>query len=205
MAPIERDEMSPDLSDDEFELELTAFEKRYSVLDDGAKGLDHFVEQLTKTKEKLQQQVNEQSETITSMEKSLDHWQNLCQMKDQKIQELSKKLSEMQREQTILEQQVAAKQKQIQIERENIGKQFAHLQNDADQARSTAEGMQVVGDKLQKELTKYHDAHARMQYSKDNASLDTVDESAGYDQFMDSSMMEGGSLMSPSANTATNP
>merc|ERR550537_1004371 len=146
MAPIERDEMSPDLSDDEFELELTAFEKRYSVLDDGAKGLDHFVEQLTKTKEKLQQQVSEQAETITSMEKSLDHWQNLCQMKDQKIQELSKKLSEIQREQTILEQQVAAKQKeidmQIQIEREAIGKQFSHLQGEADQARSTAEGMQ---------------------------------------------------------------
>merc|ERR550537_1313247 len=126
MAPIERDEMSPDLSDDEFELELTAFEKRYSVLDDGAKGLDHFVEQLTKTKEKLQQQVNEQAETMASMEKSLDHWQNLCQMKDQKIQELSKKLSEMQRE--------------------AIGKQFSHLQGEADQARSTAEGMQVVGD-----------------------------------------------------------
>lgn len=203
MAPIERDELTPDLSDDELEMELSAFEKRYSVLNDGAKGLDHFVEQLTKTKEKLQEQVNEQAETIASMEKSLDHWQNLCQMKDQKIQELSKKLSEMQREQTILEQQVAAKQKeiemQIQIERENIGKQFAHLQSDADQARSTAEGMQVVGDKLQKELTKYHEAHARMQYGKDNASLDTVDESAGYDQFMDSSMLDGGSLLSPGA------
>merc|ERR1719214_129628 len=171
MAPIERDEMTPDLSDDEFEEELGAFEKRYSVLDDGAGALDHFVEQLTKTKEKLQQQNTEQAETISSLEKSLDHWQNLCQMKDQKIQELSKKLSEMQREQTILEQQVAAKQKeiemQIQIEREALGKQFAHLQDDADQARSTAEGMQVVGDRLQKELSKYHDAYARMQYSKD--------------------------------------
>jgi len=206
MAPIERDEITPDLSDDEFESELTAFEKRYSVLDDGAKGLDHFVEQLTKTKEKLQQQNNDQAETIASLEKSLDHWQNLCQMKDQKIQELSKKLSEMQREQTILEQQVAAKQKeidmQIQIEREAIGKQFSHLQGEADQARSTAEGMQVVGDKLQKELTKYHEAHARMQYAKDNASLDTVDESATYDQFMDSSMLDGGSLMTPGAQTA---
>merc|ERR1719463_248012 len=58
MAPVERDELTPDLSDDDFEMELSAFEKRYSVLDDGAKGLDHFVEQLTKTKEKLQEQVN---------------------------------------------------------------------------------------------------------------------------------------------------
>merc|ERR1719281_2023236 len=50
MAPAERDEMTPDLSDDELEEELGAFEKRYSVLNEDAKGLDHFVEQLTKTK-----------------------------------------------------------------------------------------------------------------------------------------------------------
>jgi hypothetical protein len=44
-----------------------------------------------------------------------------------------------------------------------------------------------------------------MQYAKDNASLDTVDESATYDQFMDSSMLDTGSLMSPGAPAAANP
>lgn len=214
MTPGEQEDDAGDLSDDEFEAELSAFEKRYSVLDDGAKGLDHFVEQLTKTKEKLETQAAEQADTITSLEKSLDHWQSLCAMKDQKIADLSKRLSEMQRDQLLLEQQVSSKQKeiemQIQIERDAMSKQLEGAQGEADNARSTAEGMQMMGDKLQKELAKLHESNARLQYAKDPQSLATVDEGAASHFDMESStLLEMGSpepqsmAMSPGPGDST--
>ena len=58
--------------------------RRYQVLDEGAKGLDHWIETLHKDKGMLEKSKHEQEELILSLEKNIKSYHTLCEQKDYK-------------------------------------------------------------------------------------------------------------------------
>mmetsp|Transcript_4811 Transcript_4811/g.11749 ORF Transcript_4811/g.11749 Transcript_4811/m.11749 type:complete len:732 (-) Transcript_4811:182-2377(-) len=174
MAPPKESAMSAgaeDLSDDEFEAELAAFERRYMVLDEGAKGLDHFVEQLNKDNERLEAQQAEAKREATSLRRMVSHWQTLANYKEKRLQEVTDEVTRMQQAHMRLQRAVEGKQKeieaQIQAERTNFLERLNTLQAEKDTAVSAAQdkqqGYQTLNDKLNDELQRQYELTSGLQ------------------------------------------
>lgn len=154
---LEEDELENE-SDDDFDSELTAFEKRYAILDEGARGLDHWVEKLHREKGRLEKRTEDSSKDVSSLEKAVAQWQELCEQKDLKIEALEQRVKELQTvfEKMQLEVKTKSADLQIQIteERKQYEAKLKQLQQEADYARSTAQGYHSLSEKLQNELVR---------------------------------------------------
>lgn len=155
----------PDDSDDEFEDDLKAFEKRFEILEEGPAGLDILASNLSKDKQLLEKRLRAQTEAVQTLTGDVSRWRSTCADKDEEIQDLNGKLEKMMRDQARLEQQIADKRREIeaavQAERERLEAQLAEAQNEADDARQVADGMEKASDRLTKELVKVHEQFSR--------------------------------------------
>ncbi|CAD7949097.1 unnamed protein product [Amoebophrya sp. A25] len=156
-----------DLSDDEFEEELCNFERRYQVLDEGAKGLDHWVESLHRERGLLEKSKTEQQDLIGSLERNVKSYHSLCDQKDLKYADMESRYAKVQSEYARLQTQVAQRQQdieyRIEAERRNFEVRIKKMQTEFEHASSTAMGYQTLNEKLQNELMKVHDAYTALE------------------------------------------
>ena len=160
-TPVEEEEDDgyvSDLSDEEFEEELTNFERRYQVRDEGAKGLDVWVESLHKERNILEKTKTEQQELIMSLERNIKSYHLLSEQKDNKMRDLEARYLRVQEDHARIQNQVASKQVdleyRIEAERRNFESRIKKLQSEFEHAASTAQGYQSLNEKLQQELLK---------------------------------------------------
>merc|ERR1719401_1959075 len=102
-----------DESDAEFETELLQFERRFEILEEGPAGLDVLASNLSKDKQDLEKRCAAQQVTIASLNDTIENWKALGEEKDQTIGDLSAKLEQVLRDQALLQEQIAQKQREI--------------------------------------------------------------------------------------------
>lgn len=150
--------IEPDLSEEEFEEELSNFEKRYAILDEGARGLDHWVEKLHREQGRVEKKSVDSSRDMASLEKALNQWQDLNEQKDAKIDILAGHLKEMKEQFGAMQIQINNKSQELQVkldeERRRYETKLKQLQTEVEYARSTAQGYQALTEKLQDELVR---------------------------------------------------
>jgi len=155
----------PDDSDEDFENDLAAFEKRFEILEEGPAGLDILASNLSKDKQLLEKRLKIQTENVDSLTGDVERWRRTCADKDEEISDLNGKLEKLMREQARLEQQIADKRREIELavqaERERLEAKLAEAQNEADDAREVADGMEKASDRLTRELVKVHEQFSR--------------------------------------------
>lgn len=156
-------------SDEEFEAELVAFEKRQAILKDSAAGSDVLAEHLEKDKKILKQKLKSELENVKSLEASVDHWVGECSEKDRQLQDLKQVNEKLMSQMALLEEQISQKRREIagdvDEERDRLEKKLADAEAERDEAQAAADGMTKVSDRLSQELVKIHevydDANAR--------------------------------------------
>ncbi len=145
--------------------------------DEGAKGLDVWVESLHKEKNALEKTRSEQQELIHSLEKNLRSYAVLSEQKDSKFGDLESRFLRVQEEYSRLQSKVANKQSdleyRIESERRNFETRLRRLQSEFEHAASTSQGYQSLNDKLQSELLRVHDQYTSLEVG---ASLDESEE-----------------------------
>jgi len=155
----------PDDSDEEFEDDLAMFEKRFKILEEGPAGLDILASNLAKDKAELERRLRAQGETVKSLNGTVENWKRAAAEKDEKIAELNERMAQMMKHQARLEEQIADKRREIEAaviaERERLEARIAELENDYDDARTLADGMEKASNALTRELVKVHEQYAR--------------------------------------------
>lgn len=150
-------------SDHEFEVELQMFEQRFEILEEGPAGLDVLASNLSKDKQELEKKNESQQQTIRSLNTTIENWKRLGAEKDQQIKNLSTRIEKMVQDQKRLEEQIAAKQReiaqQVEEERSSLEARIAELELECDNARSAADGMEKASNRLTRELVKVHEAY----------------------------------------------
>jgi len=149
-----------DDSDDEFEHEMSTFEKRLTILEEGPAGLDILASNLSKDKQMLEKRIRQQQETMKMLNQSIDDWKAVNRDKDEQIAELRQKMDKMLQDQAILNEQIAQKRREmeLQVEEEKaaLEARIQSLQSEVDLAQSQSEGLEKVSSRLTKELVKVH-------------------------------------------------
>eukprot|EP00928_Gymnodinium_smaydae_P070643 TRINITY_DN54443_c0_g1_i1.p1 TRINITY_DN54443_c0_g1~~TRINITY_DN54443_c0_g1_i1.p1 ORF type:complete len:627 (-),score=169.32 TRINITY_DN54443_c0_g1_i1:71-1951(-) len=147
-------------SDEEFEMELSTFEKRLNILEEGPAGLDILASNLAKDKQNLEKRIRQQQETMRVLNKSIEDWKAVNADKDEQINELNNKMEKMLQDQALMQEQIAAKRREIELqveeEKAELEARIKQLQNEVDLAQSQAEGLEKVSSRLTKELVKVH-------------------------------------------------
>lgn len=170
VPPKAESQLLEDDSDPEFELELSAFERRFQILEEGPAGLDILASNLSKDKLSLEKQMKAQNETIKSLNNSIESWKKLCNEKDMNIQELNRKVENMLKERAMLEEQIEQKRREIaqmvDAEKAALEARVRELQAECDDARTAADGMEKASDRLSRELAKVHDQYTSQQKAK---------------------------------------
>lgn len=160
-VPPKTDADAPEDSDEEFEHELSAFEKRFEILEEGPAGLDILASNLSKDKQNLEKRLRVQSQTVKSLNASVENWKQLCSEKDFQIQDLSEKLDKMMKDQARLQEEIAAKRREIELqvaeEKAALERRISELELECDNARMLADGMDKASNRLSEELQKVHD------------------------------------------------
>jgi len=155
----------PEDSDDEFERELSQFEKRFQILEDGPAGLDILASNLSKDKQTLEKRLKSANDTISTLNGTIDNWKQLGAEKDEQIRDLSEKLDRMKRDQALLEEQIAQKRREIQLqvaeEKAALERRVSELEQECDNARAGADGMEKTSNRLTRELVKVHEQYTR--------------------------------------------
>jgi len=155
---MDRQNIEADLSEEEFEDELGAFEKRYAILDEGARGLDHWVEKLHREQGRAEKRTSDSTQDIAGLEKSIKQWQELNDQKDAKIEVMAGHLKEMRQKFGVIQLEVTTKSQEMQVqldeERRRYENKLKQLQTEVEYARSTAQGYQSLSKKLQDELVR---------------------------------------------------
>lgn len=155
----------PEDSDDEFERELSQFEKRFQILEDGPAGLDILASNLSKDKQTLEKRLKSANDTIATLNGTIDNWKQLGAEKDEQIRDLTEKLDKMKRDQALLEEQIAQKRREIELqvaeEKAALEKRVSELEQECDNARAGADGMEKTSNRLTKELVKVHEQYTR--------------------------------------------
>jgi len=155
----------PEDSDDEFESELSAFEKRFQILEEGPAGLDILASNLSKDKRELEKRLRSEKENNAQLTKAVTDWKSLCDEKDEQIEDLNVKLQQLMESQARLEDQIAEKRREIELavaaERSRLEARIAELETDVDDARDVADGMEKASTALTRELAKVHETYAR--------------------------------------------
>mmetsp|Transcript_27778 Transcript_27778/g.86450 ORF Transcript_27778/g.86450 Transcript_27778/m.86450 type:complete len:580 (+) Transcript_27778:3-1742(+) len=163
---VKRSEMEPpEDSDEEFEGELAMFEKRFQIMEEGPAGLDILASNLSKEKQALEKRLKGQTETLKTANSTLESWKHAAAEKDEKNKELNERLTAMMKHQARLEEQIADKRREIEAavaaERSRLEARIAELENDYDDARELADGMEKASSALTRELVKVHETYAR--------------------------------------------
>jgi len=163
--PRRPDAQPPEDSDDEFESELSAFEKRFQILEEGPAGLDILASNLSKDKRELEKRLRSEKENSAQLAKAVADWKSLCDDKDEQIEDLNVKLQQLMENQARLKDQIAEKRREIELavgaERSRLEARIAELETDVDDARDVADGMEKASTALTRELTKVHETYAR--------------------------------------------
>mmetsp|Transcript_108003 Transcript_108003/g.209103 ORF Transcript_108003/g.209103 Transcript_108003/m.209103 type:complete len:510 (+) Transcript_108003:2-1531(+) len=163
--PRKLDARPPEDSDDEFESELSAFEKRFQILEEGPAGLDILASNLSKDKRELEKRLRAEKENNAQLAKAVADWKSLCNNKDEEIEDLNVKLQQLMENQARLEDQIAEKRREIEFavaaERSKLEARIAELETDVDDARDVADGMEKASTALTRELAKVHETYAR--------------------------------------------
>lgn len=167
-------------SDDEFELELSTFEKRLTILEEGPAGLDILASNLAKDKQNLEKRLRQQQETMKVLTKSIEDWKAVNVDKDEQINELNRKMEKMMQDQNLMLEQIAAKRREIELqveeEKAELEARIKDLQTEVDLAQSNAEGLEKVSSRLTKELVKVHGQYG---------SLDSVEGGGDVEQVLE--------------------
>lgn len=147
-------------SDEEFEQELSTFERRLAILEEGPAGLDILASNLSKDKQLLEKRIRQQQETMKMLNQSIEDWKAVNSDKDEQIVELTKRTDKMLQEQGKLNEQIAQKRREIemQVEEEKAAlmARISELQGEVDMAQAQSEGLEKVSSRLTKELVKVH-------------------------------------------------
>jgi len=156
---------APDDSDEEFESELSMFEKRFQILEEGPAGLDILASNLSKDKANLEKKLKASNENVRMLTKTVEDWKRVCADKDEQISDLNDKLEQLMKNQARLEEQIEAKKREIELavqaERERLEARIAELEMENDDARELADGMEKASSALTRELVKVHETYAR--------------------------------------------
>jgi hypothetical protein len=178
---VDRDNAEFEESDEEFEVELLHFEKRFRILEEGPMGLDILASNLARDKRLLEKALQQQQEAHKATLASLEEWKALNEEKDNTITEQNQKIEDMMMAQAALEEEIERKRREVEEavnkERDALEQRLAELQAERDEARNQADSMVLASDKLSQELVKVHeqydDATKRKQAEKaDMAMLD---------------------------------
>jgi len=163
--PKRPDTQPPEDSDDEFESELSAFEKRFQILEEGPAGLDILASNLSRDKRELEKRLRSEKDNNAQLTKAVADWKSLCDDKDEQLEDLNAKLQQMMENQARLEDQIAEKRREIELavaaERSRLEARIAELETDVDDARGVADGMEKASSALSRELAKVHETYAR--------------------------------------------
>lgn len=147
-------------SDEEFEGELSMFEKRFSILEEGPAGLDILASNLSKDKQTLEKRLKAQNDFAKQLQKTIEDWKRLCAEKDAQIQDLNEKLDKMMKDQAQMQESIAAKRREIELqvaeEKAALERRISELEGEADDARAAADGMEKASSRLTQELVKVH-------------------------------------------------
>lgn len=156
----------PDDSDEEFEQELSVFEGRFQILEEGPAGLDILASNLSKDKLDLQKKLRSMQDTNRSLSTTISQWKVLGSEKDEQIADLNAKLTKMMRDRAALEENIAQKRREIEIqvaeEKAALEARIAELESEADNAREVADGMDKASGKLAQELVKVHEQYSQI-------------------------------------------
>jgi len=159
-----------DESDEEFEVELLHFEKRFQILEEGPMGLDILASNLARDKRLLERQLKLSQEAHRAAVASCEEWQALNAEKDNTITTQNTQIEEMMMAQAALEEQIEAKKREIEeavnTERAKLEARLAELENEATEARAQADSMVMASDKLSQELVKVHEQYDDAQSRK---------------------------------------
>jgi hypothetical protein len=178
---VDRDNAEFEESDEEFEVELLHFEKRFRILEEGPMGLDILASNLARDKRMLEKALKQQQEAHKATLASLEEWKALNEEKDNTITDQNQKIEDMMMAQAALEEEIERKRREVEEavnkEREALEQRLAELQAERDEARTQADSMVLASDKLSQELVKVHeqydDATKRKQAEKaDMAMMD---------------------------------
>jgi len=94
------------------------------------------------------------------LNQSIDDWKAVNRDKDEQIAELRQKMDKMLQDQAILNEQIAQKRREmeLQVEEEKaaLEARIQALQSEVDLAQSQSEGLEKVSSRLTKELVKVH-------------------------------------------------
>merc|ERR1711907_717207 len=142
---VDRTNAEFDESDEEFEVELLHFEKRFNILEEGPMGLDIFASNLARDKRLLEKALKQQQEAHKACLASLEEWKNLADQKDQTITKQNIQIEEMMMAQAKLEEEIERKRREVEeavnTERANLEARLAELQTERDEARAQADTM----------------------------------------------------------------
>merc|ERR1711981_304938 len=131
---------------------------RLTILEEGPAGLDILASNLSKDKQMLEKRIRQQQETMKMLNQSIDDWKAVNRDKDEQITELRQKMDKMLQDQAILNEQIAAKRREmeLQVEEEKaaLEQRIAELQGQVDHAQLQSEGLEKVSSRLTKELVK---------------------------------------------------
>lgn len=151
-------------SDQEFEFELATFEKRFQILEEGPAGLDILASNLSKDKHNLEKRVKAQQETIESLRQMVDSWKTVAAGKDQQIEGLNLKVERMLKEQELLNESIAQKRREIELQVEEetslLQQRIADLEMERDSALTAADSVDKVGTRLSSELMRVHQQYS---------------------------------------------
>jgi hypothetical protein len=142
-----------------------AFEKRFQIMEEGPAGLDILASNLSRDKRDLELRLKKQLEVAADLNATIDNWKRICGDKDLQIREQSAKLEKVLRDQALLNEQIAQKRREIELqvaeEKKALEKRVNELEQECDNARQAADGMEKASNRLSSELAKVHE-----QYSK---------------------------------------
>jgi hypothetical protein len=152
-------------SDEEFEGELMAFEKRFQIMEEGPAGLDILASNLSRDKRDLELRLKKQLEVAADLNATIDNWKRICGDKDLQIREQSAKLEKVLRDQALLNEQIAQKRREIELqvaeEKKALEKRVNELEQECDNARQAADGMEKASNRLSSELAKVHEQYQK--------------------------------------------
>jgi len=169
-----------DDEDIDFEAELEAFEKRFTILEEGPAGLDILASNLSQDKYNLEKRIKEQKGTIQTLNGTIENWQRLGAEKDQQVLDMSSRLDTILREKAIFEEQMVKKQReiaeQVEEERRAMEERIKELEEEYDNVVSGAGGVasDQASTKVGKELVKVHEHYGAKPPPEATASVAAV-------------------------------
>mmetsp|Transcript_147110 Transcript_147110/g.256728 ORF Transcript_147110/g.256728 Transcript_147110/m.256728 type:complete len:634 (+) Transcript_147110:164-2065(+) len=157
-------------SDPEFEDELSQFEKRFEILEEGPMGLDILASKLSAEKQRLEKLAKQQAEELQSTGDQLGDWKKNCEIKDKQIQDLNAQVEKLLLDSANLQDAIDRKrieiEEQVNGEIEKLQRQVEERTAERDEARDASQAMEIEHTRVSQELVKVHEQYEEMQQKK---------------------------------------